>query len=77
MLLETEITAKGQTIVPQNIRAALQVAAGDRITWQLNRDGTATVRRIQPLDSEYLESIEESLAEEWASSADEEAYRDL
>lgn len=71
-----KITAKGQTTIPREVREALMVAAGDLIAWEVEPDGTATVRRVQPLDVEYLRALEATL-EEWAGDADEEAYRDL
>lgn len=76
MLIVAKITSKGQTTIPQDIREALHVAPGDFISWELAADGTATVRRVQPLDLDYLRAIEGTLTE-WASDADEEAYRDL
>ncbi|MBI4986602.1 MAG: type II toxin-antitoxin system PrlF family antitoxin [Rhodocyclales bacterium] len=76
MLALAKITAKGQTTIPQNVRAALNVAAGDTIAWDVGKDGTATVRRVQPLDIEYLRAVEGTLSE-WAGSADEEAYGEL
>ena len=71
-----KITSKGQTTIPQDIRAALKVGPGDLLAWELGPDGTATVRRVQPLDLEYLRALEGTLSE-WASAADDEAYRDL
>ncbi|MBS1213654.1 MAG: antidote-toxin recognition MazE family protein [Proteobacteria bacterium] len=76
MFAVAKITAKGQTTIPQDIRAALRVAPGDLIAWEVGVDGTATVRRVQPLDIEYLRAVEGTLSE-WAGSADEEAYREL
>ncbi|MEO5349002.1 MAG: type II toxin-antitoxin system PrlF family antitoxin [Magnetococcus sp. YQC-3] len=76
MLAVAKITAKGQTTIPQPVRAALQVTAGDMLSWEVSADGTATVRRVLPLDVEYLRAVEGTLSE-WASTADEEAYRDL
>lgn len=70
------ITSKGQTTIPKQVRAALHVEAGDLIAWEIRPDGTASVRRVQPLDVEYLRALEGTLAE-WSSPADEEAYRDL
>jgi len=55
-----KITAKGQTTIPQDVRA----------------HGTAIVRRVQPLDVDYLCAVEATMSE-WAGVADEEAYRDL
>jgi len=76
MLAVAKITAKGQTTIPQQVRAALSVSAGDLIAWEVGADGTATVRRVSPLDIEYLRAVEATLTE-WASSADDEAYRAL
>ena len=76
MLAIAKITAKGQTTVPQDIRAALKVVPGDLIAWEVGTDGSATVRRVQPMDMEYLRAVEGTLGE-WAGTADEEAYRDL
>ncbi len=76
MLAVAKITAKGQTTIPQDVRAAMHVTAGDLIAWEVGADGTATVRRVQPLDLEYLRAVEGTLSE-WSGSADEEAYREL
>lgn len=76
MLAIAKITAKGQTTIPQDIRVALHVEPGDLIAWEMGPDGTATVRRVQPMDIEYLRAVEGTLSE-WASAPDEEAYRDL
>lgn len=76
MLAVAKITAKGQTTIPQDVRAALHVVPGDLIAWEVGVDGTATVRRVQPMDIEYLRAIEATLGE-WAGAADEEAYREL
>jgi bifunctional DNA-binding transcriptional regulator/antitoxin component of YhaV-PrlF toxin-antitoxin module len=71
-----KITAKGQTTIPQEVRAALQVGPGDLIAWDVGADGTATVKRVRPLDIEYLRAVEGTVSE-WAGAADEEAYREL
>ena len=76
MLAVAKITAKGQTTIPQGVRLALKVSAGDLIAWEVGADGIATVRRVQPLDLEYLRALEGTLGE-WAGAADEEAYRAL
>lgn len=76
MLVVAKITAKGQTTIPQDVRAALHVGPGDLIAWEVDAGGTATVRRVQPMDIEYLRAVEGTLSE-WAGSADEEAYREL
>lgn len=76
MPVVARITAKGQTTVPRQIREALQLRPGDMIVWEAGPEGVATVRRVQPLDVEYLRAVDATLSE-WTSPADEEAYRDL
>ena len=76
MVALAKITAKGQTTIPRDVRAALRVGPGDLIAWEVEEDGTATVRRVQPMDIEYLRALEGTLAE-WSGAADDEAYRDL
>ena len=71
-----KITSKGQTTIPQDVRAALKVGAGDLIAWEIGNDGSATVRRIQPMDIEYLKAVQGTLSE-WSCAEDEAAYRDL
>jgi antitoxin PrlF len=38
------ITAKGQTTVPAEVRASMQVKAGTRLVWSVMPDGAAIVR---------------------------------
>ncbi len=76
MLAIAKITAKGQTTIPHTVRTALNVSAGDLIAWEVSTDGTAIVRRVQPLDIEYLRAVEGTLSE-WAGAADEVAYHEL
>ena len=71
-----KITSKGQTTIPQEIRAALNVAPGDLIAWEIAPNGSATVRRVQPLDIEYLKAVQGTLSE-WGCAEDEAAYREL
>ena len=76
MIAIAKVTAKGQTTIPQDVRTALMVTPGDLIAWEVGTDGKATVRRVQPVDLEYLHAVEGTLGE-WAGTADEEAYRGL
>ena len=76
MTAVAKITSKGQTTIPADIRAALQVGPGDKLAWEVLEAGVVQVRRVQPLDMEFLQAMEATL-DEWAGAADEEAYRDL
>ena len=69
----SKITAKGQTTVPQEVRAALKSKPGDLIAWEIERNGRVAVCRIQPLDLEYLQAIQVTVCE-WNTAEDEKAY---
>lgn len=71
-----KITAKGQTTIPREVRVALNIEAGSLILWEVGGDGTARVRRVEPLDINYLRALEGTLGE-WEGEADERAYREL
>ena len=43
-MLESTITAKGQTTVPAQVREKLGVAAGTRLVWHVMPDGSVLVR---------------------------------
>lgn len=71
-----KITAKGQTTIPAEIRAALSARPGDLVAWEMAPDGTARVRKVDPLDIEFLRAVEGTLTE-WSSPEDDAAYREL
>ena len=72
----TKITAKGQTTVPREVRAALKSKPGDMIAWEVEANGRVAVRRVQPLDIEYLKAVQGTL-NEWQTAEDEKAYGKL
>jgi antitoxin PrlF len=73
----TKITSKHQATVPAEVRAALGLKAGDAIEWVVDDAGVARVRKATPLDLLYLKGVDRSLAEEWLSDADMDAWREL
>ena len=70
------ISSKGQVTVPARIRKALHVASGDLIAWDVDEQGRVTIRRVAPLDVDYLTALNGTLSE-WTSREDDEAYGDL
>jgi AbrB family looped-hinge helix DNA binding protein len=44
MPTESTLTSKGQTTVPKEIREALRLKSGDRVTFTLMPDGTVQMR---------------------------------
>jgi antitoxin PrlF len=72
----SKITSKGQTTVPQGVRAALKSKPGDLLAWEIEAGGRVVVRRVQPTDVEYLAAVQGTLSE-WHTAEDERAYGDL
>lgn len=75
-MLTSKITQKGQTTIPQQVRARLEVHAGDRIVYENTASGFV-IRKIRPFDAAWHAGIEKSLEAEWNSPEDDEAFRDL
>lgn len=69
------LTKKGQATVPLQVRNFLGLSEGDKIDFEICNN-QVIVRKISPLDIEYLRSLEGTL-EEWNSEEDNEAYNDL
>jgi antitoxin PrlF len=74
-LLVSKVTSKFQTTIPQTIRDAMGISHGDAVVFEME-NGRVFIKRLQPLDLEYLNAVSGTLSE-WASPEDEEAYRDL
>ena len=71
-----KISSKGQVTIPADVRKKLHLATGDTIAWETEADGRIWVRRIEPLDLDYLAAVSGTLSE-WNSPEDDEAYSDL
>jgi antitoxin PrlF len=71
-----KVSSKGQVTIPADVRKKMHLETGDIVAWESSDDGRIWVRRIEPLDVDYLSAVSGTLSE-WNSSEDDEAYRDL
>ncbi|MDD5084221.1 MAG: AbrB/MazE/SpoVT family DNA-binding domain-containing protein [Candidatus Moranbacteria bacterium] len=76
MSATAKITGKGQVTIPAAVRKSLHLETGDTLLWQTDADGRLWVRRLEPLDLEYLAAVSRTLSE-WDSPEDEAAYGNL
>lgn len=74
-ILTSKVTQKYQATIPQAIRQKLAIEKGDRVIFEIENE-KVVLKKLSPLDWEYLESVSTTLSE-WSSEADEEAYSDL
>jgi AbrB family looped-hinge helix DNA binding protein len=72
---QSKLTAKAQTTIPQEVRRALKLEAGDFLIFEVSGE-RVTVRKKRPLDRDFLKAIEPMLSE-WSTAEDAEAYDDL
>lgn len=74
--LFVRMTSKYQATIPKEVREVLHLKAKDQISYEINDDNTVTLHRARPSDIEYLAALRNTL-NEWESSEDEKAYKDL
>lgn len=71
----SKLTSKYQATIPEPVRRLLRLEAGDAIAFEIV-DSEVRLHKARPVDMAFAGSVEGTLTE-WASKADEEAYRDL
>lgn len=73
----SRMTSKHQATIPAPVRKALGLKAGDAVAFDILPGHGVHLRKAGPLDMQFTQAVEETLASEWLSDADEDAYRDL
>lgn len=71
----SKLTSKYQATIPDAVRKALDLHAGDAIAFEIE-DGEIRLRKARPLDLAFTHAVEGTL-NEWETEADEQAYREL
>jgi antitoxin PrlF len=71
-MIQSRITAKSQTTVPQAVRRALGIRAGDSLEYEIEGDRVVLRKaRAAPADDPFVHF------DEWAGDADSRAYADF
>jgi antitoxin PrlF len=72
-MIVSKLTAKSQTTIPQSVRRALQLQAGDELKYEII-DQRVILTRARP-----ARQVDDPFRafDEWTSDADQEAYADL
>lgn len=76
MQQSSKVTTKYQATIPKQIRAKLNLEAGDYLLFEEKND-EIVISKAKGIDWQYLKSVSSTLEAEWLSEADEEAYGDL
>lgn len=72
----SKVTAKCRATIPKEIRAKLDLKAGDYLVFE-DKNDEIVVSEVKSTDWQYLKSISSTLETERSSEVDEEAYGDL
>ena len=70
-----KISSKNQITVPKEVRERLGIRPGDLIAYDIE-DERVILRRVEPFDREFHEALAKTL-NEWSTSEDADAFRDL
>lgn len=71
----SKLTKKYQATIPEQVRRVLELKVGDSVAFDMEGDNVS-LRKARPIDWVFAEALEGTLSE-WASEADDEAYREL
>ncbi|TVQ78792.1 MAG: AbrB/MazE/SpoVT family DNA-binding domain-containing protein [Bradymonadales bacterium] len=67
----SKLTAKGQTTIPSEIRESLGLYEGDILIYEIDRDKTLRVRKLEDIDLDWAHAVEATLSE-WRGSEDDD-----
>ena len=71
----SRLSSKGQVTLPREVRKAIGAEAGDTIGYEVE-DNVVRLKKLEPFDAAFHKALSNTL-DEWATEADEEAFRDL
>jgi antitoxin PrlF len=71
-MIYSKITSKSQTVIPREVREKLGLKPGDRVRYALTPNGVILDKAIDGVEDDPF-----AVFTEWASDADEKAYRNL
>lgn len=74
--LVSKVTSKGQATIPLRVRRLLGLRAGDAVAFRL-QGRQVELSKARPLDLAFAQATEKTLAPEWLSKHDDDAYGKL
>ena len=75
-MITSRLTSKAQTTIPQPVRNALGLRAGDEVSYEIEGDRVVLKRARKPASQELADDPFATF-EEWHGEADRRAYADL
>lgn len=75
-MIRSRLTSKAQTTIPQPVRNALGLHAGDEVSYEIDGDRVVLKRARKPAAQDQADDPFATF-EEWHGEADRQAYADL
>jgi AbrB family looped-hinge helix DNA binding protein len=75
-MLTSKVTSKGQVTIPAEVRGKLGIRAGDLLSYEFDH-GAVRVSKLRAFDAGWHGSVGATLAEEWNSPEDDEAFAEI
>jgi AbrB family looped-hinge helix DNA binding protein len=72
----SRLSSKNQITIPKEIREEAGLHSGDVVVYEMREHGVIAMKRLPAYDAAFHTALSSTL-EEWATPADEEAFRDL
>lgn len=72
----SKLTTKYQATIPKEIREKLKIDAGDSVVFLVTKDSEVILKKVRPLDKEYIDALNYTLSE-WSTPEDDEAFKHL
>lgn len=76
IMITSKLTSKAQTTIPQPVRAALHLATGDELVYQIDGERVVITKAAKASRGEAADDPFRTFSE-WDSAADNNAYDDL
>ena len=73
---KSTLSSKGQVTIPKRVREVLSLSAGDEIYYEVS-GSTVILHRLEPFDAAFHTALGATVAEEWSSPEDDQAFDDL
>jgi len=74
--LVSKMTSKGQATIPLRVRKMLDLHAGDAVAFRL-QGKQVELSKARPMDLAFAQATAKTLAAEWSSKQDDDAYGSL
>ncbi len=75
-MVMSKLSSKNQVTIPREMREGAGLHSGDIVVYEMREPGVIAMRRLPTGDAAFHSALSSTL-DEWATAADDDAFRDL